>query len=211
MADIKKPRPANNSDDSEKRNKGIENSKMNQKNISKDSNSDIVMKKNIDELKEKLKDVEDKLLRELAENDNLRKRHEKEVSDSFKYSIKTFSLDILTVSDNFQRAIHSIPKNELEKSSVLKNLVLGLESVEKELLTIFERNGVKPFESMKEKFNPELHQAVAHKHHESETGLIIEEMQKGYKIADRLLRPAMVVVSKGPEEQSKKPSSDKGS
>jgi molecular chaperone GrpE len=204
----KKSQSVTNSDDSEKKNKEVENSKMNQKNTSKVVNSDIVMKKNIDELKDKLKDVEDKLLRELAENDNLRKRHEKEVSDSFKYSIKTFSLDILTVSDNFQRAIHSIPKDELEKSSVLKNLVLGLESVEKEMLAIFERNGVKPFVSMKEKFDPELHQAVSHKHHESETGLIIEEMQKGYKIADRLLRPAMVVVSKGPEEKNKKPTSD---
>jgi molecular chaperone GrpE len=76
------------------------------------------------------------------------------------------------------------------------------------MLAIFERNGVKPFVSMKEKFDPELHQAVSHKHHESETGLIIEEMQKGYKIADRLLRPAMVVVSKGPEEKNKKPTSD---
>ena len=78
-------------------------------------------KKVIEELKTKLKDVEDKLLRELAENDNLRKRHEKELSDSHKFSIKNFSLDILTVSDNFQRAIHSIPKDDLEKSSVLKN------------------------------------------------------------------------------------------
>lgn len=208
MTEIKKPQSANNPDDSEKGNKGDENLKMNQKNTSKVQNSDIVMKKNVDELKEKLKDVEDKLLRELAENDNLRKRHEKEVSDSFKYSIKTFSLDILTVADNFQRAIYSIPKDELDKSTVLKNLVLGLESVEKEMLVIFERNGVKPFASMKEKFNPELHQAVSHKHHESETGLIIEEMQKGYKIADRLLRPAMVVVSKGPEEKDKKPTSD---
>ena len=66
-------------------------------------------KKVIEELKTKLKDIEDKLLRELAENDNLRKRHEKELSDSHKFSIKNFSLDILTVSDNFQRAIHSIP------------------------------------------------------------------------------------------------------
>ncbi len=208
MTEIKKPVSTNNSDDSEKGNKGVDNPKMNQKNTNKAPSPDIVMKKNIDELKDKLKDVEDKLLRELAENDNLRKRHEKEISDSFKYSIKTFSLDILTVADNFQRAIHSIPKDELEKSTVLKNLVLGLESVEKEMLTIFERNGVKPFVSMQEKFNPELHQAVSHKYHESETGFIIEEMQKGYKIADRLLRPAMVVVSKGPEEKNKKPSSD---
>ena len=156
-------------------------------------------KKVIEDLKTKLKDVEDKLLRELAENDNLRKRHEKELSDSYKFSIKNFSLDILTVSDNFQRAIHSIPKDDLEKSSVLKNLVVGLESVEKEMNVVFERNGVKPFESMNEIFNPELHQAVSYKNSDKKSGIIIEEMQKGYKIADRLLRPAMVTVSKGPE------------
>ena len=156
-------------------------------------------KKVIEELKTKLKDVEDKLLRELAENDNLRKRHEKELSDSHKFSIKNFSLDILTVSDNFQRAIHSIPKDELEKSSVLKNLVVGLESVEKEMNVVFERNGVKSFESMNEIFDPELHQAVSYKNSDEKSGVIIEEMQKGYKIAERLLRPAMVTVSKGPE------------
>ena len=153
----------------------------------------------IEDLKLKLKDVEDKLLRELAENDNLRKRHEKELSDSHKFSIKNFSLDILTVSDNFQRAIYSIPKDDLEASSVLKNLVVGLESVEKEMHVVFERNGVKPFESMGETFNPELHQAVSYKNSDKKSGVIIEEMQKGYKIAERLLRPAMVTVSKGPE------------
>ena len=158
-------------------------------------------KKVIEELKTKLKNVEDKLLRELAENDNLRKRHEKELSDSHKFSIKNFSLDILTVSDNFQRAIHSIPKNDLEKSTVLKNLVVGLESVEKEMHVVFERNGVKPFESMNEVFDPELHQAVSYKNSDKKSGVIIEEMQKGYKIANRLLRPAMVTVSKGPEEK----------
>ena len=160
----------------------------------------------IEELKLKLKDVEDKLLRELAENDNLRKRHEKELSDSHKFSIKNFSLDILTVSDNFQRAIHSIPKDDLDKSTVLKNLVVGLESVEKEMHVVFERNGVQSFESMNDTFNPELHQAVSYKNSDKQSGIIIEEMQKGYKIAGRLLRPAMVTVSKGPEGKKEKSS-----
>ena len=168
-------------------------------NVTDKKTQDTQDKKVVEELKTKLKDVEDKLLRELAENDNLRKRHEKELSDSHKFSIKNFSLEILTVSDNFQRAIHSIPKDDLEKSSVLKNLVVGLESVEKEMNVVFERNGVKPFESMNEIFNPELHQAVSYKNSDKKSGIIIEEMQKGYKIADRLLRPAMVTVSKGPE------------
>ena len=167
--------------------------------VSNKKTQDTQNNKVIEELKTKLKDVEDKLLRELAENDNLRKRHEKELSDSHKFSIKNFSLDILTVADNFQRAIHSIPKDDLEKSMVIKNLVIGLESVEKEMHVVFERNGVKPFESMNENFNPELHQAVSYKNSDKKSGVIIEEMQKGYKIADRLLRPAMVTVSKGPE------------
>ena len=78
----------------------------------------------------------------------------------------------------------------------MKNLVVGLESVEKEMHVVFERNGVKPFESMGDTFNPELHQAVSYKNSDKKSGVIIEEMQKGYKIAERLLRPALVAVAK---------------
>ena len=193
MSEMKETKQAEQKNKTEKKDSQI---KVSDKKIQKNQD-----KKVIEELKTKLKNVEDKLLRELAENDNLRKRHEKELSDSHKFSIKNFSLDILTVSDNFQRAIHSIPKNDLEKSTVLKNLVVGLESVEKEMHVVFERNGVKPFESMNEVFDPELHQAVSYKNSDKKSGAIIEEMQKGYKIANRLLRPAMVTVSKGPEEK----------
>ena len=193
MSEMKDTKQAEQKNKTEKKDSQI---KVSDKKIQKNQD-----KKVIEELKTKLKNVEDKLLRELAENDNLRKRHEKELSDSHKFSIKNFSLDILTVSDNFQRAIHSIPKNDLEKSTVLKNLVVGLESVEKEMHVVFERNGVKPFESMNEIFDPELHQAVSYKNSDKKSGAIIEEMQKGYKIANRLLRPAMVTVSKGPEEK----------
>lgn len=193
MSEMKDTKQAEQKNKTEKKDSQI---KVSDKKIQKNQD-----KKVIEELKTKLKNVEDKLLRELAENDNLRKRHEKELSDSHKFSIKNFSLDILTVSDNFQRAIHSIPKNDLEKSTVLKNLVVGLESVEKEMHVVFERNGVKPFESMNEVFDPELHQAVSYKNSDKKSGVIIEEMQKGYKIANRLLRPAMVTVSKGPEEK----------
>ena len=193
MSEMKETKQAEQKNKTEKKDSQI---KVSDKKIQKNQD-----KKVIEELKTKLKNVEDKLLRELAENDNLRKRHEQELSDSHKFAIKNFSLDILTVSDNFQRAIHSIPKNDLEKSTVLKNLVVGLESVEKEMHVVFERNGVKPFESMNEIFDPELHQAVSYKNSDKKSGAIIEEMQKGYKIANRLLRPAMVTVSKGPEEK----------
>ena len=155
------------------------------------------------ELKTKLKDIEDKLLRSLAENDNLRKRHEKEIEDSSKYAIKNLSYSLLPAVDNFQRALNSIPGNEKKDDSVVKNLVIGIKAIEKELLDALEKNGVTIFESLNQKFDPELHQAVSKVNSEKEDGIIVEEMQKGFKIGQRLLRPAMVVVSMGPKKEAK--------
>ena len=155
----------------------------------------------VDELKIKLKDVEDKLLRSLAENDNLRKRHDKEIEDNSKYAIKDLSYSLLNVADNLQRAIESISGSDSTGTddNVFKNLVIGIKAVEKELIDSLEKHGVTKFESINQKFNPEIHQAVSKIHNEKPEGLIVEEMQKGFKIGDRLLRPAMVVVSMGPE------------
>ena len=155
----------------------------------------------VDELKIKLKDVEDKLLRSLADNDNLRKRHDKEIEDNSKYAIKNLSYSLLNVADNLERALKSIPKNETEglDNNVIKNLVIGIKAVEKELIDSLEKHGVSKFESVNQKFNPEIHQAVSKVHNEKPEGLIVEEMQKGFKIGERLLRPAMVVLSMGPE------------
>ena len=155
----------------------------------------------IDELKSKLNDVEDKLLRSLADNDNLRKRHEKEIEDNSKYAIKNFSYSLLNVADNLQRALESIPDSRETGSdnNVLKNLIIGIQAVEKELINSLEKHGVTKFESINQKFNPEVHQAVSKVHNEKANGTIVEEMQKGFKIGERLLRPAMVVVSMGPE------------
>ena len=100
-------------------------------NIKKKSNQDLV----VEDLKVKLKDLEDKLLRSLAENDNLRKRHEKEINENFKYAVKNFAESLLTVTDNFQRAINSIPKIESDKNPIVKNLIVGIQAVEKELET----------------------------------------------------------------------------
>ena len=157
----------------------------------------------IDDLKSKLSDVENKLLRSLAENENLRKRHEKEIEDNSKYAIKNFSYSLLNVADNLQRALGSIPDNEAKAldENVLKNLIIGIEAVEKELLDSLEKNGVVKFDSINQKFNPEIHQAVSKIHNEKEEGIIVEEMQKGFKIGDRLLRPYMVSVSMGPEKK----------
>mgnify|MGYP001168176980 FL=1 len=152
----------------------------------------------IDELKTKLKEAEDKLLRSLAENDNLRKRHQKEIDDSFKYAIKNFSEALLTVSDNFQRAQESIPKEDFEKNTIVKNLVVGIQAVEKDLNDVFEKNGIKLLKTLNEKFNPEYHHAVSKINSDKPDGVIVEELQRGYTIGERLLRPAMVVVSMGP-------------
>ena len=155
----------------------------------------------VDELKSKLKDAEDKLLRSLADNDNLRKRHDKEIEDNSKYAIKNLSYSLLNVADNLQRALESIPNSEANDldNNVIKNLIIGIKAVEKELIDSLEKHGVTKFDSINQKFNPEIHQAVSKIHNEKADGTIVEEMQKGFKIGDRLLRPAMVVVSMGPE------------
>ena len=171
----------------------------------KDKNTQKKVKNNqdvlVDELKLKLKDTEDKLLRSLAENDNLRKRHDKEIEDNSKYAIKNLSYSLLSVADNLQRALESIPNTETSglDDNIIKNLIIGIKAVEKELIDSLEKHGVTKFDSINQKFNPEIHQAVSKVHNEKVDGTIVEEMQKGFKIGDRLLRPAMVVVSMGPE------------
>ena len=177
--------------------------------LTKEKKDRSVLKKNknseelvIKDLKQKLKDAEDKLLRSLAENDNLRKRHDKEIEDNLKYATKTLSYSMLTVADNLNRAIESIPKEEIDKAPILKDLIIGIQAVEKEFIDVLDKNGVTKFDSLHEKFNPELHQAVSKVHDdEKPEGIIISEMQKGFKIGDRLLRPSMVVVSMGPEKK----------
>ena len=152
--------------------------------------------------KKKIAELEDKLLRAYAENDNLRKRHEKEIADTSKYSIKNFAYSLLSVIDNFQRAFKSVPKDN--DNDIVKNLLIGIQAVEKELNDTLDKNGVKMFDSLNTRFNPDLHQAISEVHHKLDKGLVVEEMQKGFMVGDRLLRPAMVIVSKGLETNGSK-------
>ena len=161
------------------------------------------------ELKLKLQENEDKVLRTLAENENLRKRHIRELEDTRKYGSKNFAFSLLTVVDNFQRAMQSIPQDVPKDSDVLTNLITGIKAIEKEFYDAFEKNGIVSFSSLKQKFDPELHQAVSQICSNVEEGMIVEELQKGFKIGDRLLRPAMVIVSKGPEKNEKNSEKDK--
>ena len=176
------------------------------KKSSKPTNLDSKKKSNqdflLEDLKKKIKDLEDKLLRSLAENDNLRKRHEKEINENFKYAVKNFAESLLTVTDNFHRAINSIPNEESNKNPMIKNLIIGIKAVEKELEDVLEKNAVKSFKSIDEKFNPEFHHAVSKIHSDHPEGTIVEELQRGFMIGERLLRPAMVSVSMGPEQKN---------
>ena len=160
-------------------------------------------KKKIDDLLKTVKELQDKNLRLLAENENIRKINTREIQDSQSYAIKEFAMALLNVIDNFQRAQDAVPK-DLPDDNLVKNLIVGFNAIEKELIEIFERNGIKKFASINEKFDPELHQAVSKNFSDKvEKGFIMDELQSGFKIADRLLRPAMVVVSEGKQEKAK--------
>ena len=155
----------------------------------------------LNDLKVKLKENEDRLLRSLAETENLRKRHDKEINDLRKYAISNFAFSLLSIADNFERAMQSVPKDLPEDNLILKNLVIGIRAIEKEFYDVFEKNGIQKFSSLNTRFNPELHQAVSQVFSDTEEGFVVEEHQKGFKVGERLLRPAMVVVSKGKEKK----------
>ena len=144
----------------------------------------------------KLKELNDKYLRLLAENQNLRKNHDQEKEDILKYGSFTFAQQILTLTDNLDRAFQIFKDDEKFKKDEFKNILNGIEMIEKELLGTLEKNSIKYIDSINKPFDPNLHQAIGEKDSEKEPGIIIEEMQKGYLMHDRLLRPSMVYVSK---------------
>jgi molecular chaperone GrpE len=148
-------------------------------------------------LDRELADMKDRLLRTLAEMENLRKRTEREVADARLYGIASFARDVLTVADNMHRAMEAVPP-ELRADPNGKALIEGVELTERELLKALEKNGVRRFDPQGEKFDPNLHQAMYEVPDASvPAGSVVQVVQAGYMIADRVLRPAMVGVSKG--------------
>ena len=149
-------------------------------------------------LEEKLKISEDKLLRSLAEIENQRRRFEKEIKDAFEFGSFNFAKESLAILDNLQRAKEAI-KND-EQLKVNKDLDRFLENIiiiEKDLVSIFEKNGIKKIDSQNNKFDPNIHQAMSEIEDEkAEVGTVLQEIQAGYMIGERLLRPALVSVSK---------------
>ena len=144
----------------------------------------------------KIEELNDKLLRSLAENQNLRKIHEKEREDLIKYSSSSFAREILNLADNLERAFVLFKDDPKFKSDEFKDTMLGIELIEKELISSFDKNGIKSFESIGKKFDPNFHQALNEVESEQEDGMVINEIQKGYMLNDRLLRPALVSISK---------------
>ncbi len=149
-------------------------------------------------IEEKLKETENKLLRTLAELENQRRRFEKETKEAFEFGGFNFARETLTLLDNLQRAQVSIKNDEVLKNSKdLEKFLKNIEVIEKDLISIFEKNNIKRIKCIKEKFDPNLHQAMLEiENEEEEPGTIMQEMQPGYMFGERLLRPSFVAVSK---------------
>jgi molecular chaperone GrpE len=144
-------------------------------------------------------EMKDRLLRALAEMENLRRRTEREVADSRLYSVTSFARDLLVVADNMRRALEAVtPELRASTQSAAKALVDGVELTERELLKALEKNGVRQFTPLGEKFDPNLHQAMFEVPDATvPAGSVVQVVQPGYMIGDRILRPALVGVSKG--------------
>jgi molecular chaperone GrpE len=144
-------------------------------------------------------DLKDRLLRTLAEMENLRRRTEREVADARAYGVTSFARDILAVADNMERALKALDEEIRDKAEAgVKALLDGVELTERELIKVMEKHGVRKIEPQGQKFDPNLHQAMLEIPDASvPAGTVVQIMQPGYTIGERVLRPALVGVSKG--------------
>ena len=152
-----------------------------------------------DALAAELAEAKDKVLRTLAEMENLRRRTTREVADARAYGIAGFARDVLDIADNLQRALDSVPPEARESADAgLKSLIEGVELTERSLHATMEKNGVRKFDPTGEKFNPNFQQAMYEIPDPSvPAGTVLQVVQQGYMIGERVLRPALVGVSKG--------------
>jgi molecular chaperone GrpE len=155
-------------------------------------------------------DLKDKLLRTLAEMENLRRRTEREVAESRTYGVASFARDILAVADNMARALQTLRAELKDKADAsVKALLDGVELTERELLKVLEKHGVRKFEPQREKFDPNLHQAMYEVVDPSlPPGTVAQVVQAGYMIGDRMLRPALVAVAKGGPKAAPEPTAN---
>ena len=183
--------------------------KINDKSVtSEQSKDDEKSKKEKVELtpEDKIKELEEKLARTLAEMENQRRRFEKEKDDAFEYGGFSFARESLNLIDNFDRAKQSLENDEKIKNSDLLQKVLDhLDIIKKDLISIFKKNNIEEIIAVDKKLDPNLHQAMMEVEDDNkEPGTIVQEIQKGFKMKDRLLRPSLVAVSKKTEKNDEK-------
>ena len=149
-------------------------------------------------LKEENQKLKEDFLRAYADAENTKKRCAQEIEKNNKYAISSFAKNLLSVADNLDRALKSIPEDKKDDCEHLKNLLAGVEMTQHELTKVFEKFGIKKMEIIGTKFDPNFHQVIQEvEDKEKANGTIISELQSGYMINDRILREAMVIVSKG--------------
>ena len=155
---------------------------------------------------EKILELEDKLARTFAEMENQRRRFEKEKEEAFEYGGFSFAREALNLIDNLERSKQTLQNDEsLKNSEALKKMLEHFDIINKDLISVFSKNNIKPIESLNKKLDPNFQQAMIEiEDDQKEPGIIIQEIQKGFTIKDRLLRPALVGVSKKPQNKDKK-------
>jgi len=157
----------------------------------------------IEKLNEEITDLKDQRLRAIAELENFRKRAEKDQSDALKYGISNFAKEIINIRDNIERAQSSI-SDEAKNNEAIKSVIEGIDLIAQSVVSTFEKIGIKKIDSLNEKFDHNLHQAMMEiENDELDPGTIVQELIPGYTLHDRLLRPAMVGVSKKSKKKMK--------
>ncbi len=174
--------------------------KENKQETDQETEIDQEAKQEVKELtpEQKIAELEDKVTRTFAEMENQRRRFEKEKEDAFEYGGYSFAKEALNLIDNLDRSKHVLESDDkLKETEALKKTLEHLDIIKKDLISIFEKNNIKPIDSLNKKLDPNLHQAMMEIEDDTkEPGTIIQEIQKGFTIKDRLLRPSLVGVSK---------------
>ena len=191
----------NNSDTINSENENLEQNSM----AANDADADNEKQNELEEnLHDEIEQLRDEKLRLLADMENLRKRSDRDRVDSIRYGNINFARDILSLGDNLSRALDAIPK-DAEKTDTITNLINGLRMVQREFTSILEKQGIKKIAALNKRFDHNFHQAMMEiESEEVEEGIVIQEIQSGYNMHDRLLRPSMVGVAKKPNKDEKK-------
>ena len=171
----------------------------------KEKNSTVKSTVKEETTEDKLKAAEEKLLRAMAETENQRRRFEKERQEAFEFGGFNFARESLSLLDNIERAINSFKNDDaLKNNKDLNKIIEGIEIVKKDLVSIFKKNSIEAIECINKKFDPNFHQAMLEIEDDTKgTGTVIQEIQKGYMMKDRLLRPTLVGVTKKREQKDK--------